>query len=66
MKTTIERNEKGGYRFNHHDKLPIGEYFTYMGERVKMIGKGMAGMPEMERLDGSSFFAPPHELKRCF
>lgn len=65
MKTTTEYNAKGGFRFLHHEPLPIGKYFMLMGEKVKLIGPGMAGMPEVEKADGSTEYAMPHELTPC-
>jgi hypothetical protein len=62
MKYQIEHNSKGGFRFNHSEPLPIGKYFKHLGERVKLIGSGMAGMPEVESEDGSTCFAFPHDL----
>jgi hypothetical protein len=65
MKTTTEYNAKGGFRFLHHEPLPVGKYFLHLGEKVKLIGPGMAGMPEVESEDGSTNYAFPHDLTPC-
>jgi len=63
MKTHIQYNSTGGMRFKHDEPLKLGTYYTYMGERVKLVGPGMAGMPEVEFEDGHTCFAFPHDLK---
>jgi len=65
MKATIEYNSKGGFRFNQSEPLPIGKYFMHLGQRVKLVGAGMAGMPEVESIDGHTNLAMPHELTPC-
>lgn len=65
MKTTTEYNARGGFRFNHQEPLPYGKFFMHMGVRVKLIGSGMAGMPEVETPDGYTYCAFPHELEPC-
>lgn len=62
MKTTTEYNANGGFRFNHHEPLPTGKYFMHLGRRVKLVGPGIAGMPEVELEDGSTECAFPHDL----
>ena len=65
MNARTEYSATGGFRFIHDAQLPIGQYFMHHGEKVKLIGPGMAGMPEVEMADGFSFYAMPHDLKPC-
>lgn len=65
MKTTTEYNSKGGFRFVHAAPIEIGQRFTHLGEIVRVVGMGMAGMPEVELADGSTELVMPNELKPC-
>ena len=65
MKSHQEHNRSGGVRFVLEEPLPVGKFFMHIGRRVKVVGPGMAGMPEVELEDGSTEFAFPHELKPC-
>lgn len=63
MNVTIEYNAKGGYRFNHLELLPVGKYFLYLGEKVKVVGQGMAGFVEVIGEDGIGSWVSPFDLK---
>lgn len=62
MKTKIEYSSTGGFRFNHLEPIPVGKHFMHLGHRVKLVGEGMAGMPEVQNEDGSTVLAMPRDL----
>jgi len=63
MKAHIEYSTKGRFRFIPDEPLPLGKSFMFMGERVKVVSHGIAGMPEVENERGYSYVVFPHELK---
>jgi len=58
-----EYNHKGGVRYIVTVPLPVGEYYEYMGEKVKVVGPSLAGMVEVKCSAGVSYCVPPGELK---
>ena len=63
MKTRIQKSTTGGIRFIHEKPLKIGAVYMHIGQKVKVVGVGMAGMPEVKSKDGTTCLAFPHDLK---
>lgn len=63
MKSHMEYSTKGRFQFVLDEPLPLGKHFMHLGKRVKVVGHGIAGMPEVEQEDGYTYCVFPHELK---
>jgi hypothetical protein len=55
-------NSKGGVRFAHD--ITVGSRWRHAptGEEVEVVDDGMAGMPEVQFVDGHTILAYPRDL----
>lgn len=53
---------RGKYRFEHAG-FGLGSKWVDAGQVVEVVGEGIAGMPEVRRDDGFTYYADPQALK---